>query len=110
MGFLRKPKESGGDACVIAELIDPDFVHRHPALAEFLSSEVWDDGTERQTGTLFLFIVSGRWRCMLKDRALGLISFWSAQALDELWMLLETGLQEGTVDWKSDRKPAGRGR
>jgi hypothetical protein len=110
MGFLRKPKPPGDGEMVLVEMVDPGFTHPYPALAEFLSAEAWDDGSPRETATMFLFTQRGRWKCMLKCRASQRISFWTASTLEELFMVMESALQDDTVDWKADRKPAGRGR
>jgi hypothetical protein len=59
---------------------------------------------------LFIFCEGCRWKCMFKDRGEGLIAFYTAHTQAELFESIELHLASGSVDWKKDRKPAGRGR
>jgi hypothetical protein len=108
--FMKKPVNEKGELVNLAPLYDPAFVDAHPTLTEFMTTGVWDDGSVRETGTMFLFVEGPMWKLMLKDRATGRISFWSAGSLEELFLCVESALAADTVPWKVDRKPAGRGR
>lgn len=72
-----------------------------PALAEFLSSPVWEDGSKRIPGSLSLFVGDGKLKCCLADKDSGLVSFLAADGLEELLDALEARLVSGGVEWRA---------
>jgi hypothetical protein len=108
--FMKKPTGKDGVSLVAVPLADEGFEGQYPALLTFMEQSSWEDGSERETGTMFIFAQGGRWKMMLKDRAYGRIAFYAAETFEELLKVVESSLDEDRVDWKADRKPAGRGR
>jgi len=72
------------------------------ALVAFLSETSWADGSRRITGTLLVFVESGRWGCCLthRDTPAGK-AFFSARTLQELFEAANVALESGDVDWRA---------
>lgn len=107
---MKRPVKSSTGASVPLPRGDDPIATSYPLLYAHLADETWDDGTSRVTSTLFLFMEGYRWKCMFKDRNESQIAFYTAHTLDELFCTIEGHLAHDAVDWKRDRKPAGRGR
>lgn len=104
--WLQRHSGSGPAAAVLNE--DTAFAKGCPALWEFLTVTLWEDGAERKPGTLYLFVDNGRWKVMLKDVDAGRVAFFGAETWAALLKGLEAGLQASSLDWRVDRKPTGR--
>lgn len=78
----------------------------YPQITEFLTAEVWEDGSSRQTATLTVFWEDARWKLCLNDRAVGRTGWVSGRSLSEALVALEAGLLEDDLDWrrKGNRK------
>jgi|HubBroStandDraft_1064217.scaffolds.fasta_scaffold193075_2 hypothetical protein len=107
---MKKPAKGPAAVPLAHARGDDAFMAQYPLLSERMYVEAWEDGSARPTDTLFLFTESGRWKCMLKDRHAGMIAFYTAHSIQELFETIEGHLRADAVDWKVDRKPAGRGR
>lgn len=107
---MKKPDRPSGTPPPRASTGEDEIQRRFPNVYAHLADETWDDGTARVTSTLFVFMEGYRWKCMFKDRAAGLVAFLTADQLLDLFELAERHLVSGTLDWKHDRKPTGRGR
>lgn len=80
-----------------------------PAIVEFLSMDVWDDGKRREPGTVMVMFEEGRWKAWVNDKE-GKRSAWvSGATLEALWSAVEGGLVEDSLDWRRARPQRGRG-
>lgn len=79
------------------------FRSKYPALGAYLFDVTWDDGSARETATLFFFVEAGQLKLCLNDRALRRRAFLTGPSLDELVDALEAGLQSEGLDWRPDR-------
>jgi hypothetical protein len=80
---------------------------RYASLFDFLVEQLWDDGTQRQPGTLLVCYGEGRFRGWLNDRELQRNAWASAETLTQLLETLDGKLAEGSFDWRRsepDRK------
>jgi hypothetical protein len=84
------------------------FSTTYPLLWEHLSAESYDDGSSRQTSTLFIFIADGAFKIMLKDRQEGLVWFKTASSPEVAFASYEADLASNGGDWRRDR-PTGKG-
>lgn len=107
---LRKRGSAGDGGSSAVDMATPTkHWQAMPALWEFLTVTVWDDGEERRTGTLLLFTEEGRWKCCVNDRDAGLVTFVAAESPDQLLRSVDKGLVEDTLDWrKSQGAPTSR--
>ena len=105
---MKKPSLPGGpSANGQASLTLEALCREFPLLGEFLADPHWDDGSERQTGTLLFFVDQGFLKASLHDRELQRAAFLTAPTLTEALLAVEDGLLEGTLDWRP--KPAWNG-
>jgi len=112
MALQRLQKGSGGDDRKRdpSELFrDDKFFAAMPTLWEFLTLEGWEDGTVRETGTVFVFVEDDRWKCCLNDRDSGHVGFISADSWQGLWKACEKHLADQTVDWRLSRQARQKG-
>jgi hypothetical protein len=81
-----------------------------PEIWAFLTCLTDPDGSTRPTGTMSLSLSGGIWSLALSDPGTGLYSQLSSQSLDDLILMVEARLAEGTIPWKVSRYPAKRGK
>lgn len=96
--LVVQPTEGGGG------LLACDLCRRWPTLAEFLACSVYDDGSEREPGTLLVCVSEGRWRGWLNDRGQGAAAWVSGSTFDALMDSLEDGLLSNALEWRRARK------
>ena len=99
MSYLRKGKKSA-DVPADSTAHDPDFADRYPALHEYLTRTVDDDGEPRQTASLTIFAEDELFKCCLNDRECKEVAFYSDNSFLALMDGLEHSLQEGKLDWR----------
>jgi hypothetical protein len=107
---MKKPEKHGAGWIPPVAARDCGFASRYPTLWEHLAEETWDDGSKRETSTLFWFVDAGLWKCMLKDRSAGLVAFWTGPTMEAVLDSIEVALCNNSVDWRRDRPAQGRGR
>jgi hypothetical protein len=99
--FIRRHTSPKGVVLVREE---PDAVADvYPALAEFLTLTRWEDQSPRDTGTMLICWGEGRWRAWLNDRDSQANSWLSGDTLADLLLSVESGLREGTLEWRGVR-------
>ena len=87
----------------------PDaFAKSYPALAEYLTLATWEDGTVRETSTLYLFVDEGVTKGCLNDREAGRVAFVAGDGVAAVLKSMEKGLVANTLDWRPDRKAKGK--
>jgi hypothetical protein len=98
---LQKPIASKATTPAAAGWIGDDFKDMYPHVAAFLSQTTWDDGTQRVTGTIGLFVQDGMLKAFLQDKDSGQTAFVTAPAFQALWDMIELGLTDGKLDWRT---------
>jgi hypothetical protein len=73
-----------------------------PALVEFLSAGLWDDGGKRETGTVMLMVDSGVWKAWIHDRDSKRSCFVTAATPEGLLGVVEEVLANGAGEWRPD--------
>lgn len=91
-----------GDAAI--DSADEAFKKEMPTLWEFLTTDKWEDGSSRETGTVFVFREAGQWRACLNDRDSNHVGFVSGDTFKSLWKAVEKQLAEQRVDWRQSRQ------
>jgi hypothetical protein len=91
----RMPSDAG------VELVDRD---KTPALVEFLTTDVWPDGTARRPGTVLLFCDDYRIKACLSDRDQGLVLFLTCEGLFCALDACEEALRDPRADWRAAKK------
>lgn len=86
---------------------DPKFSKSYPYLWSHLTQDVWDNGDERPTSGLLIFLQEGILKAMLRDKAHGLCLWVAATSFTGLLEALEAGVQDPGADWRIDRQKEG---
>lgn len=108
---LQKPgKSAASSGSLSGTKCDGTIFQSFPTLWEFLTLSAWPDGSSRKPGTLILFTEGEKWKMCLKDVANARVAFVTAEALDDLFLAADEGLDKDSVDWRPDRPQGGRGR
>jgi len=94
--------EGGGPA----KLKETMWMKNFPLLWEFLSSDQFEDGSSRRLPTVTIFLGSDGLQACLNDREQGLAAFVTAQTVDGLWIALEKGLKDDSLDWRRSSSPS----
>lgn len=104
MSLLRKPAARGKEVGIVDLTGGAGLKELYPALAEFLTLARWDDGAEREPGTVMVLCEAGKWKAWLHDRA-GRRSGWvSADGPIELLDCVEGSLLADSIGWRPDVK------
>lgn len=100
MKYLRRPSSNGHSGPVDPAKSCGLWLELYPALCEFLTEVVWEDGTVRRTGTFTMFAEDGAWKMCLSDRDSSCVAFVSAGTPTEVLETAERGLSGGALDWR----------
>jgi len=100
---LRKGHDGDTDSPLANACDDRDFFDRYGLLGSWLCADEWEGGGRRNTSTLLVFVDQGTWKAAFTDRDKGRITFISASTFQGLLQALETGLQEGRIEWRAHK-------
>jgi len=81
-----------------------------PEIWAFLTSLSCPDGSARSPGTVSLSLNGGIWNLALNDPTTGLYAALSGQSFDDLILMVEARLAEGTMPWKVSKYPPRKGK
>lgn len=85
-----------------------EWVQTYPALWEYLSLEVHDDGTVRERSMLMCLVEDGLFKACLQDRDQGQSLWVSGTALPGALAALEAHLAAGTGEWRQMKQQGQR--
>jgi len=100
-GLKRKPvmgEDGDSPKCPARPLTWP-----WSAIWSFLTQRAWEDGNERQTGTVLLFWEQGRLKACLSDRDAQAVGFVTLEGLSDPFDELENALRSDHIDWRAHR-------
>jgi len=99
---LKKPLMGAERANTACRVWTPDDLYgsAFPQVCEYLTSELWEDGSPRRTSTLLTFCEQGLVKICLSDRAFNRNTFMGGQTFAEAICALEEGLARDRVDWR----------
>jgi hypothetical protein len=102
---MKKPdvinSKSGAAGRVCQAPGDSKMRRELPLLFEFLTETRWEDGTERQPGTMILFCEQGRFKACLNDKELQRVAFCTAETLEGLLEACNEGFGDDGHDWRA---------
>ena len=84
--------------------------NRFPTLHEFLTLSRFDDGSQREPGSLTLFADEGLIKVCLNDKAERAVGFVTFHSFAEVLEGLEAVLRENRVDWRRSKDRGSRRR
>lgn len=104
MSVLGKvPKPETLDSSREYAVDDDGFGEQYPGLFEIIARVRWE-GKRRKTGKILFFVDQGKASLCLSDVHTGQVAFYKSNGFLEALEGLERALQEGTVDWRRDRR------
>lgn len=71
-------------------------------IMEFLSSLSGEGGSKREPGVLTLTSKDGKWSLRVKDPTGKVYAYVTADRFDDALLILESGLGDGSLDWRVD--------
>lgn len=83
---------------------DEDLAAMYPAVHEYITECLWDDGRQRQTATMTLFAEDGLFKVCLSDRATERVLWASGTTLLEVMADLEAALVSGKAEWRKAKR------
>lgn len=107
--WLRHEQGKPPSSCGPQSAEDAEWIDRHAALADYMTTDKWPDGRRRDTTTVLLFCEAGVWKACVSDRDSSCVAFVSGAGPTSVLEAVEKGLREGRLDWRPSRKfPKGR--
>lgn len=98
--FVHRDVNGVKDSPQACRLCAGEWLDKYPALSEYLTTPVWEDGKARITATLLLFVEDGMVKICVNDRA-NERSLWRAgETVEDALRAIETGLAGGTTGWR----------
>ena len=98
--YVSKPP-SGPDGVYLAPDGDgSQFAAAYPALWEYLTEQYFEDGVQRRTSTIKVFLGDYGLQALLEDREAERIAFVTGGTVEDLLEALETGLRKSSLDWR----------
>lgn len=92
------------------QINDPWFKEEYPDVYEFLTAQAYDDGSQRRTGTITLFVDTGVLGCFLNDRDNARSAKLEAEDVMALFTLMQEHLKNDTAPWQMNKSyTQGRG-
>ncbi len=98
--FVKPPSKGGKDVGVVPVVLADAFSKEFPALFEYLTLCVWDDGSPRVPATLLVFCEDGLFKICLNDRASGRSAWAAAASWERAFAVMEAMLASGDVEWR----------
>jgi hypothetical protein len=106
---LHKPSENGSSGSSASALtVAGSWLESFPTLSEFLMCSTWPDGSQRQTGTILLFLEGYLWKLCLKDKNGPRTAFISGPDPTTLFLAADEALSLNRLDWRPDKPSSSR--
>jgi len=105
----RRVAAAGGADDRLPDVREDDLSTRYPLVVQFLTLEVYGDGTKRVPGSITLFSDVAMLKACLNDKDVSMAAFVSGGGLAGLLDAMERGLGEDRLDWRLAR-PGKKGR
>lgn len=86
-----------------------EFAALYPAIFEYMTLDVFDDGKHRDRATLQMMIEDGQWKCCLNDRSQHRSCWVTGDSPTACLVALEAALASGTPAWRH-YKPWNKGK
>lgn len=100
MKFLKKHTDEQGQGGPGRTLGKSKMMEANPGLAEYMTTESWDDGSARAVSTLSLSLADDGWKASLNDKE-GKCSAFATGSTPELAIsALNVMVESGEVDWR----------
>lgn len=100
---LKIPSRNGKDASLSRPASSStEFLKPFANILEFLSSLSLTEGQKREPGALSITSKEGKWTLRVKDPTGKVYAYVTAEQLDDALLIVDTGLGDGSLDWRPD--------
>lgn len=106
---LQRRSDNGTTIADSPVSLDCEMCKRYPDLAEFLGRTKWDDGSDRECGTVLVCCEDGRWKCWCNDKDAGLSCWVSGESFAKVLSAANKAVGGSGGDWRRPR-PQGKRR
>lgn len=100
---LVKPSVAGGVVQGGGKSVESEFATLHTCLAEYLTSEAWEDGSARITSSLLIFVEGGLYKACLNDRALERTGWATGPSLEACLASLDAAIASDGIEWRKSK-------
>lgn len=98
----KRPIESAAPGGVpVGKATTCQLASKFPEVWAFISDVTWEDGSEREPGSILLCIGDGLVKMWLNDRSNSRLAWISADTLSGVFKLANEGLGASTLPWRS---------
>jgi len=101
--MLKKTASESASGQRAAESLESPYWVGLSTLMEYLTQTTWEDGTDRQTSQIKLWVDGGEHKAMLADRENGMVLFHTAGSFHDLLSEIDSQLVSGEADWRKDK-------
>lgn len=98
---LRKVAEAAGSNNGCSLVVPAELSTEYPAIAEYMSSVAWPDGSEREVSTLTFLLEDGKLKGCINDRANQRGLWRSGDTFAEVLACLECAVSDDRSTWRS---------
>lgn len=106
---MKRPASSSGTPSAGGSLEPCEMLVTWPTVVAFLADSKWEDGADREPGTILLVVQDGVAKAWVNDKAAQRSAWLSARSLTGLFDALEEALVSDRLDWRGSKPAAGRG-
>jgi hypothetical protein len=108
MGVLDKIRKTDQEVNATGYLVQEcDFSLQYPGIFEMITRRTYE-GKHRDVGRMIMYAEPNRATLVMCDVASGLVTFYAKETFSEALEGLEKALQDGTCDWRKDKRSRSR--
>jgi hypothetical protein len=100
---MKRRVASGGEPGGEGRSNECELSVKYPHLFEFLTERAYDDGSEREPGTMTVFLERGWLKACLNDKDGGMVAFVASESLAGLLGACDEGLAYDNLDWRQQK-------
>jgi hypothetical protein len=108
MALPRKVDVAKGNGSLSSVAKTGTLLAQYVEVLAFLSATSYPDGQRRQTGSLSLRFDSGQWRLSATDTETSSYVTLEGSTPDDLLLLFEAGLSDGSLPWRASKFTPGK--
>jgi len=105
---IKKPTGGSGASRPGRAVATDDVAALFPTIVEFLTLDVYDDGSGRRTATLLLFCEEGLWKLCLSDRDLSRTGWSAGPTIEGALSSMEAALAADAMEWRKAKPTPAR--
>lgn len=97
---MKKPEQQQREKSVGISTEDK-FAKKFPTIVEYLTTDQWEDGSDRELSSLSMFVEDGKWKAAINDKAMKRSCYVTAESFDDALGRIEKALATSSADWRA---------